>query len=212
MKLALNPLAFKSHYKFFTNEATDEVESRLIRMKNDNLQYEHKPMEDINMLTQGVYGEVFIAADDKYDKKIENILASRGIKFEKTPLKTIRSEDNILSRIEQHPLDRNKDHYLLDVDVEKFDKLFQKSVQYIGKYGSGGIDTRYGDFIKYIDLGMPIYASTIVISEENDKPVVSFVDGRHRYSVMRDLGFERIPVSMDESSKLVAEKYGLLKD
>ena len=103
-------------------------------------------------------------------------------------------------------------YYLKDhMNDEKFDEIFAQNQQYIGKYGAGGIGTRYSDFIKYMESGMPIHASTVVVTEENNRPIVSFVDGRHRYSVMRDLGFERIPVSMDESSKEVAEKYGLLK-
>ncbi len=95
--------------------------------------------------------------------------------------------------------------------VEKFDKIFAENQQYIGRYGIGGIGTRYTDFIKYMESGMPIYASTVVIREENNKPVISFVDGRHRYCVMRDLGFDRIPISIDEESMQVAQKYGLLK-
>ena len=211
MRLNLSPQTFKSHYKFFTNDATSDVEMRFMQMENEKFQFKEKSTDDIGLLIQGIYVEAFISANDKYDKKIESILASRGIKFEKTPLDVIKSEKSVLSRIEQTQYDKNKDYYLLDVDVEKFDKIFAENQQYIGRYGIGGIGTRYTDFIKYMESGMPINASTVVITEENNKPAVSFVDGRHRYSVMRDLGFKRIPVSMNESSKLVAEKYGLLK-
>ncbi len=211
MKLNFTPQAFKSHYRFFTNAATGDAELQFAKMKNDRFQYNEKDNEDINLLSQGIYGEGFISADDKYDKKIESILASRGIKFEKKSLKEIKSQESVLARIEQNPYDKRKDYYLLDVDVEKFDKIFAQDWQYIGKYGERGIGTRYVDFIKYLESGMPIHASTITVREENGKPIINFTDGRHRYSVMRDLGFDRIPVSMNESSKLVAQKYGLLK-
>lgn len=211
MKLNYSPITFKSHYRFNTSEATDDIEMRFLEMENEKFQFREKPTEDIKLLVQGIYGEGFVSASDKYDKKIESILASRGIKFEKTPLDVMVSQDSVLSRIEQRPTDRNKDYFLLDIEPEKFDKIFSESQQYIGKFGKGGIDNRYHDFIKYMEIGMPIYASTVVIREENNKPVISFVDGRHRYSVMRDLGFDRIPISIDEESMQVAQKYGILK-
>ena len=192
MKLNLSSQTFRSHYRFFTSDKTEDAEFRLKQMARDKFQYSEKSTDDIGLLTQGIYGEAFISAGDKYDKKIESILASRGIKFEKTPLDVMKSEKSVLSRIEQTPYDKNKDYYLLDVDVEKFDEIFAQNQQYIGKYGAGGIGTRYSDFIKYMESGMPIHASTVVVTEENNRPIVSFVDGRHRYSVMRDLGFERI--------------------
>lgn len=212
MKLSINPQTFKSHYSFYTSEKTHDAQMRLLKMQNENLDYNEKPTDDINLLTKGIYGEAFVCASNRYDKKIENILASRGIEFHKRSLEEMETEKSVLSRIEQCPYDKHKEYYLLDVDVEKFDEAFQKSGHYIGKFGKGGIGTRYLDFQKYLKSGLPIHASTVVISEENGKPIATFVDGRHRYSVMRDRGFSRIPISMNTSSMLTAEKYDLLKD
>ncbi len=212
MKLNLSPQTFKSHYRFYTSEATSDLDLRFMKLeRNEDFQYNTIATDDVNDLMKGVYGEGLISADDKYDKKIERILASRGIDFKKTPLQTLRNKDNILSRIELDSYDKAKDYYLLDIDVKKFDELFKKDNQYIGRYGERGIDTRYADFIRYIDTGLPIHASKVIIKEEDGEPKISFIDGRHRYSVMRDMGFDGIPVSLDESSKLIAEKYGLLK-
>lgn len=212
MKLNLSPQTFKSHYRFHTSEATSDLCLRFLKLeRNEDFQYNEIATDDVNDLMKGIYGEGLISADDKYDKKIERILASRGINFKKTPLNVLRYKDNILSRIELDPYDKAKDNFLLDINVDKFEELFKKTPQYVGRYGERGIDTRYGDFIKYIDTGLPIHASKVIVEEKDGEVEVSFIDGRHRYSVMRDMGFDKIPVSLDESSKLVAEKYGLLK-
>ena len=69
MKLNLSPQTFKSHYRFNTSEATSDIEMRFLTMENEKFQFKEKPTDDIGLLTQGIYGEGFISAHDKYDKK-----------------------------------------------------------------------------------------------------------------------------------------------
>lgn len=211
MKINSCPMTFKSNYKFVSNNDTSDIELRFIKMSNEQLHYDKIWNDNKTLIEQGIYGDCYIWANDRYDKKIEAILLRNGIDFKKTSKEELRTKEHILSRIVQTERDKAKDCHLLSIDTKKFDELFKKTGYYIGKFGEKGIEDRYNDFIDYLESGKPIYASTVTVYEENNEPKVVFTDGRHRYSVYRDLGFESIPLSMNTSSKLVAEKYGLIK-
>lgn len=94
------------------------------------------------------------------------------------------------------------------IDVEKFDKTFEKETSfYIGSNGQGGIRNRYAEFGKFFQDAKSIEASEIGVSEDGS---IMFGNGRHRYAWLRDQGVGKIPVVMDEDSIRQAKKAGFL--
>lgn len=101
---------------------------------------------------------------------------------------------------------------LVNVNVKKFDKEWSKDTEfYIGKNGKGQIHNRYQDFIEFLttdpEVRGPIEASEVHVNEFG-KP--GFVNGRHRFAVLRDLGAKTIPVAMISEGVINAKKFGFL--
>ena len=82
---------------------------------------------------------------------------------------------------------------------------------YISPNGeSGSISDRYERFQDYLKTGEDIEATEIVLHEKNGELYMGVTDGRHRFSVMRDMGMEKIKFAMDGESLDFAIKYGLV--
>jgi hypothetical protein len=98
---------------------------------------------------------------------------------------------------------------LVNINVDKFDQLFQNNKdQYIGKQGINSIKGRYQGFNDFLRTKELIEASTVGINKELNQ--AEFTNGRHRYSVLRDMGMKIIPVAMYNESIPIAQKMGLL--
>ena len=113
--------------------------------------------------------------------------------------------------VEKYGYNRYKNE-LVFINTDKFDKLFKESFQYIGKYDDmeWKSKSRYDGFKEYIKTDLPIDASEVYINDSYGKPEICFQDGRHRYAVLRDMEFKKIPVAMNEESYKLAIKYGLV--
>lgn len=112
---------------------------------------------------------------------------------------------------------RSKDSMkLVLVDTDKFDKMWRESDPdfYIGQGGVGGIKNRYKNFIAFLMIEPeqreenygPVMASEVSVS--NNK--IIFTNGRHRFSVLRDVGVKKIPVAMNKNSIDNAKKIGIV--
>ncbi len=158
----------------------------------------------------GIFEKVHIAASDNYDEFIESVLKQRNISFEKQSKKTALDLDNIYNRIVLPEGGYNLQ--LVSVDVEKIDKLFQKNEDvYITPGGKKGtISNRYQGVIDYLKTGRDIDATQANLFERNGELVFSIIDGRHRFSVMRDMGMKKIKLAMNPKSIELAKKYNLI--
>lgn len=151
---------------------------------------------------------VHIFADDKYDEFIESLMLQNNIPFKKTSKKQALDLSNIYNRLVLPDIYNKNQYSLVSIDVDKFDKLFQDNYGYIGKNGEGGIFNRYQTFMEYLKTGKDIEASRIFATEENGQLTISFLDGRHRYSVMRDMGMKSIKFAVDKNTENLLRKYG----
>lgn len=96
-----------------------------------------------------------------------------------------------------------KENVIVLVDPQKLDANWsQDKGLYIPPGGGGAeIKGRREDFRNFLKKGVPIETSKVVLSKKGQ---VGFVDGRHRYSVFRDNGVKRIPISVPRGQ---AEKF-----
>jgi hypothetical protein len=97
---------------------------------------------------------------------------------------------------------------MVTVDIGKFDVGFAKDPQYIGK-GKEDVPGRRAGFEAYEKTGKPIETPEVSVSPDGK---VTFINGRHRYAVLRDRGEGSMPMAMSEESIANARKNGLLKD
>ena len=98
------------------------------------------------------------------------------------------------------------------LDVSKIEKLFKKKEDLYISYNGGrnSISNRYQNFIDYLKTGQKIEAPRIEITEALNEPDIEFIDGRHRFSVLRDMGMTQMPFALSEQSYEIAKKYDLL--
>lgn len=106
---------------------------------------------------------------------------------------------------------------LVQINTANFDKFYkQETHSYIGQGGKGiGAKNDHYNWIKknWVLKGKSFSASEVSLIEtgNNKKPLeVIFHEGRHRYSVLRDLGMKNIPLSLDKDSIIIAKKFNLL--
>lgn len=88
------------------------------------------------------------------------------------------------------------DYTTVWVDVDRLDRGFQRDAGfYIGASGQGAIPGRQADFRRFLSDAdrHAIEQPEVVVDPDG---TVSFVNGRHRFSVLRDLGLTQIPVSV----------------
>jgi hypothetical protein len=97
---------------------------------------------------------------------------------------------------------------MVTVDIGKFDAGFAKDPQYIGE-GKEDVPGRRAAFEEYEKTGKPVETPEVSVSPDGK---VTFINGRHRYAVLRDRGEEAMPMAMSEESIANARKNGLLKD
>jgi len=148
--------------------------------------------------------------EDKFDENVEAFLKSRNINFKKLTNKELFEEENIKSRLRVNPNYENE-LTLVELYTQKINDLYRKDEgYYIGDYPDIEKPERYYGFKNYIKTGKPIDASMLYLRETDKGLVASFQDGSHRYAVMRDMGFKKIPFAIDKNTYELAKKYNLL--
>jgi len=97
------------------------------------------------------------------------------------------------------------------IDPQKLDKLW--TFDRVEKQGIGGIGNRYEEATRFlqknnVEGGTGIKMPEIVVRSDGS---VNFVDGRHRFATLRDLGFTEIPVVVRGAKYLPDEVRTLTK-
>jgi hypothetical protein len=86
---------------------------------------------------------------------------------------------------------------VVEADVRKLDALFKKDKGFYIPPGGGADVQKYKNAVEFVKKamaeGIPIEMPRLTA----DKNSASFDDGRHRFAAMRDLGYRKIPVSVD---------------
>jgi len=100
---------------------------------------------------------------------------------------------------------------LLPVDIKKFDAAWSKDVGFYIPFGKGGIADRREKFEKFYK-GLESSGGTLESPEVsvNDSGKVMFINGRHRFAVLRDKGISPIYVSFTKDSVDNAKRFGYI--
>jgi len=82
-------------------------------------------------------------------------------------------------------------------DIKKFDEAWGRDRNFYIPPGGGrnAIGNRYEQFIDFLSMGQPIVMPEVSMWEGMSMP--AFTNGRHRYCVLRDKGWEKMPMCVD---------------
>jgi hypothetical protein len=106
---------------------------------------------------------------------------------------------------------RNAGDVLLPVDVEKFDAAWKLDGDFYVPPGGEGVPGRRERFERFYGR-LQAVEGTLEAPEVavNDAGKVSFINGRHRFSVQRDQGIRPIYVAFTSGSVANAKKFNLV--
>lgn len=156
--------------------------------------------------------DLFVHSPDKNDEKLEKFLSKLKIKFKKVNENDSLNAMNIIARmILSHQAD-SSGCTLRRTDVKKLDDELKKDAdRYIGINGINGSQIRYNRFKNYLRTNQQIEAPLVYLEKTGEGKISTHVyDGRHRISVLRDMGMSHIPIAMTEESASLAREIGLI--
>ena len=86
---------------------------------------------------------------------------------------------------------------LIEVNTEKLDQAYSRDTGfYIEPQGKSAIGNRRERFLKWLEDNPEEVIEAPMVSWNDFKGCVGFTNGRHRFSVLRDLGYPRIEVTV----------------
>lgn len=145
-----------------------------------------------------------------YKVPADVLYAMLAAEYGKEKYREAQEIKNIYSRIKLSEYDQIDGNKLITFKTGDIEKIFKQDEDYyIRPNGENSLKT-YKEFQKYLKTGKEIDAPTIKIIDYPEGYSFGFIDGRHRFAVLRDLGMERIPFAIDDESIEAARKYGLL--
>jgi|GEM_PF-2366298 len=107
------------------------------------------------------------------------------------------------------PARMEKGEAIVQVDVRALNDSWKKNkTLYVGEGGEGEIAGRLKGVQSHIASGKTIESPIVHVNQYGE---VTFVDGRHRFATLRNMGERTVPVVMDTQSRKHAEKAGLLE-
>lgn len=125
------------------------------------------------------------------------------------------STGNVLARsaladtakgVDWKPARTSPDYQTIPIDVGKLDNSWSKDDLYVGPGGQGGMAKRYAGFQDYLGTGQPVTTPEVGLGPDGE---IRFGNGRHRFSVMRDLGVDTLPVTVPaEDAAEISRRFG----
>ena len=103
---------------------------------------------------------------------------------------------------------RSAGDVLVAIDPKKLDEVWKNDPGfYIGPGGEGQIGSRYPRFQQWLkdNPGTPIEAPIVSWNPYNNTP--SFTNGRHRFSVLRDLGAKKVYIAVPKEDVAIFKKF-----
>ncbi len=157
-------------------------------------------------------GDTTFVVDDGFDKKLEALLQAKNIKFEKRPHKEIYDKDNILNRIEPAGSFTQDRFRLLDFKTKAVDALCEKCGITPRLYCTNQAwDKERREFLTVLKSGTRIDPPVVKLyKDDNGDLKIGFEKGYAGYTVLKEMGFEAIPMIIDYRKMNLAEKQGLV--
>ena len=202
----INPISFKGTFCIQTPEFDLKSREKVL-----------KKQQKLEMKLEKVYfrndiNETYITVPDYNDEKTAKLLKKYDVPYYYFNVASGVDKAQIPSRIKIDKSDEDMGYKLVNVDVEKLDKLLEtQSEYYVGYKAEGGNPEKYEAFRKFLHTKHDIQAPKVsIIKNFNGNFMPTINDGRHRFAVLRDMGLKTLPVAMTEQSEKFAQEAGII--
>ena len=189
------PAPAENHW--LRNPDTGKIELYFSKAQWDTLDAKLKQMVKVRFLwAPSKKAWVSKATKDMFwPDQIVKRLTAAGIFKEETKAKPVPGRPGIdLSELKFVPADRAKNDVTIETDVWSLEKSWALEPEfYVGMGGRGEIAGRAEKFKEFLKTGQPIEQPEISLNADG-RP--RFINGSHRFAVLRDLGLKVIPVSV----------------
>ena len=203
----ISPISFKGTFCIQTQQFDLKTEEKILKKQ----QKYGMQLERINYRDQ--INETYITVPDSNDDKTAKLLKKYNVPYYYFNVASRINKAEIPSRIKLDKSDEEMGYKLVNVDVEKLDKLMKENGEYyVGYKAQGGSIEKYEGFKKFLHTKNDIYPSKIrLIKNVHNEYIPIMVDGRHRFAVLRDMGIKTLPVAINAESVEYAREAGLIK-
>lgn len=201
----INPISFKGTYCIPINSLTKKSCKKLFSKSNEyGMVFEPGTSMENNKL--------YIHSPQEYDNNITQMLISMKLPFQSINPKESLDNEAIHSRIFLSDFDKHQGNILIDANTQILDNALKNNPKmYVGINGKNGSGFRYERFKRYLKTNQPITATSVYLRRGKNGQISAHVnDGRHRFAVLRDMGFEKIPVSITKDSIELAREINLI--
>ena len=154
--------------------------------------------------------------NNKKCRKMQPKIEEYEITFETSGYRIDESDsldpDDIVARMVINSHDKSGDKLLQNINTKKLDSELRKMPElYIGYNGANGSSYRYDRFKSFLKTNQEILSPIVYLKRlDNGEIETHIYDGRHRFAVLRDMGIEQIPVTIDKESLELAKEIGLV--
>ena len=199
------PVSFKGTFCISTPVLTENNRKQIMK-KYDKYKMKIKSINHKNDVN-----ETYINVPFSYDPNMKKLLDKLDIPYYYySPMQRL-DKNEIRSRIKMDELDKIYGLSMVEVDVKKFDNLLKEGKYYVGYMGVGGSAEKYAAFKDFLHTKNTIEPPKVSLEkDENGNVVTKIEDGRHRFAVLRDMGFDTIPVRMNQNSVALAKETGII--
>ena len=157
-------------------------------------------------------GKIYAHMPHQFDAKFEKLMKKLSITHERIEESDSLDPDNIVARMVINSHNKSGDKLLQKINTKKLDSELRKMPElYIGYNGANGSSYRYDRFKSFLKTNQEILSPIVYLKRlDNGEIETHIYDGRHRFAVLRDMGIEQIPVTIDKESLELAKEIGLV--
>ena len=202
----INQVSFKGTFELDRDNIVRKKFLKIID-KQDELCLSIEASSDMNSTS------LFIHLPDELDVNFMKLLDKLRVPYMRLCEADTLNPNNIKKRIVLNRTCMQNNPTLVEVNTSKLDSELRKYHDaYVGKNAASGSSARYDRFKNYLKTNQEIRSTVIYLKRELNGEISTHIyDGNHRFAVMRDMGMETIPVTIDENSLELAKEIGLVK-
>lgn len=201
----INPISFKGTFCLEQRDLTDKKLHKIFAKED-----EYRMSLEASSYTNP--GKLYVHMPHEFDEQMIKMLKKLSVNYERIDERDSLDPNKITSRMVICASGQPRGEFLQKIDAKKLDRELQKDIEmYVGFNAMNGSSIKYNRFKKFLKTNQEIRSPIVYLRKFSDGEIKTHIyDGRHRFAVLRDMGIEKIPVTIDEESLELAKEIGLV--